>query len=361
MKKSSLLVFFAFTYTKLVLAQTIMNIHQNNGVVIQIPINNIDSITYTNPTPGNLATITTTTISSISSTGAFSGGNITNDGGSPITHRGVCWSTSTNPTTADFTTNDGTGIGGYTSSLSNLNPNTTYYVRAFAINSAGTSYGNEISFNTINLIVSNPGGGVIFDGYTYSSIVLGNGQEWMAENLRTTKYQNGDLIQNVIDPGQWSLLTTGGPSTGAWAYYNNNSQLENPYGKLYNWYAVTDSRKICPNGWHVPSDNEWTILINYLGGENVAGGKLKATSTQYWMSPNTAATNSINFSALPGGLRAPGQGDFYSIGSQGYFWSSTETNSAYASSKFLQNNSGIFTNQTLTSKNYGYSVRCLKD
>jgi hypothetical protein len=235
-------------------AQTIMNIHQSNGTVLQIPLNTIDSITYTIPNPGNLATLTTTAASSITDISAVSGGNITNDGGSLITQRGICYSTSPSPTTANTSIISGSGTGSFTSNLTSLTASTTYYVRAYATNSAGTAYGNELSFTTTaggGGIVTNPGAGVTFNGYTYSSIVLGNGQEWMAENLRTTTYANGDPIPNVTDNTQWQNLTT-----GAWAHYNNDSQYENPYGKLYNWYAVDDSRNVCPTGWHVPSDAE---------------------------------------------------------------------------------------------------------
>jgi len=137
------------------------------------------------------------------------------------------------------------------------------------------------------------------DGNEYATIQIGT-QVWMAENLRTTKYCNGDPIPNVTDSLQWVNL-----ATGAWAHNNNYSQYENLYGKLYNWYAVDDSRNICPCNWHVPTDAEWTTLIDYLGGEGVAGGKMKSTGTQYWLSPNTDATNESGFSGLPGGTVNP--------------------------------------------------------
>jgi uncharacterized protein (TIGR02145 family) len=111
-------------------------------------------------------------------------------------------------------------------------------------------------------------------GNVYKTIVIGT-QEWMAENLKTSIYRNGEAIANVTDGNQWSGLTT-----GAWCYYENNSQYDCPYGKLYNWFAVSDSRKVCPTGWHVPTQGEWTTLTNYLGGESIAGGKMKSTSSQ---------------------------------------------------------------------------------
>jgi uncharacterized protein (TIGR02145 family) len=344
-----------------IFAQTTMNIHQSNGTVLQIPLNTIDSITYTISNPGNLTTISTTTISSISSTTAISGGNITNNGGTSVTQRGICWSTNINPTTANNITSDGNGTGIFNSNLTGLTPNTIYYVRAYAINSAGTAYGNEISFTTSQIIISNPGSGVTFDGYTYPSIVLGNGQEWMTENLRTTIYANGDPITNITDNSQWISQIFNTSYVGAWCYYNNNSQYDLMYGKLYNWFAVADQRKICPSGWHVPTDAEWTNLSNYLGGDLVSGGKLKSTGTQYWLSPNTGATNQIGFKGLPGGDRNPSPGDFNSLNYIGYWWTSTQsTNQAYSTMRSMKfNETNIGTGNA--SKTFGYSVRCIKD
>lgn len=331
-------------------AQTIMNIHQNNGSVVQIPVNTIDSITYSVFNIGNLATLTTLPITNLTSNTASSGGNITNDGGTPIIQRGLVWGISPNPTTADSFTNDGSGTGGFLSNLTGFLSNTTYYFRAYAINSAGTAYGNELSFTNI---ISTAGTGVDFNGYTYSSIVLGNGQEWMAENLRTTVYANGDQIPNVTDETQWQNLTT-----GAWVHYNNDSQYENPYGKLYNWYTVADIRNVCPTGWHVPTDAEYTLLTNYLGGDYF-GGKMKETGTQYWASPNSFATNESGFSGLPGGFRGNYE-MFYEIGAHGYWWSSTEAGTSLAWSRFLGYDFGEVYG-SLNGKIGGCSVRCLKD
>jgi uncharacterized protein (TIGR02145 family) len=345
-------------------SQTIMNIHQNNGSVIQIPLNTIDSITYTITNPGNLASITTTAVTNITLTSAISGGNITNDGGSLITQRGICYGTNTSPTTANSTVVSGSGIGTFTSTLTGLTANTTYYARAYATNSAGTVYGNEVSFSTIangTGIVSNPGAGVTFNSYTYSSIILGNGQEWMAENLRTNSYANGDPIANISDAIQWSTLTT-----GAWVHYNNASQYENPYGKLYNWYAVVDARNVCPTGWHVPSDIEWSTFINYLdqnanGGNNgnTAGGKMKSPGTQYWLSPNQDATNESGFAGLPGGYRDD-NGPFSHLGNSGYWWSSTEVPIDSAWFRLLAFNFGDV-DRNGASRIMGFSVRCIKD
>jgi uncharacterized protein (TIGR02145 family) len=328
-------------------------LHLQNGGFVIVP-----GISAAN-TAAQLATLSTTAASSIADISAVSGGNITNNGGANVTARGVVWGTSQTPSLSNNlgSTSDGTGIGSFTSNLTGLNANTTYYVRAYATNSAGTAYGNELSFTTTgggSGIVSNPGAGVTFNGYTYSSVVLGNGQEWMAENLRTTSYANGDPIPNVTDGTQWTNLTT-----GAWANYNNDSQYENPYGKLYNWYTVADPRNVCPLGWHVPTDAEWTALVDYLGGDGEAGGKMKSTGTQYWLSPNYNASNESGFSGLPGGYRNY-LGVDGRIGLDGMWWSSTETSSGNAWNRYLQNTS-VIVHLGNGIKRSGLSVRCLKD
>lgn len=131
----------------------------------------------------------------------------------------------------------------------------------------------------------------------------------MAQNLRTTKYKNGDAVPNVSNNFDWSNL-----GSGAYCWYTNSNGFEQPYGKLYNWYAVIDSRGLCPTGWHVPSDAEWTTLTDYLGGTSIAGGKMKETSTTHWISPDSGATNESGFTGLPGGNRNS-DGTFLFLGS----------------------------------------------
>ena len=357
MKTQALFLSLLFAGFASINAQTTMNIYQSNGTVLQIPISSIDSITYTINNPGNLATITTLPIGNTTSTTASSGGSISATGGSAVTQFGVCWSTLQNPTTANSSTNDGNGTGSFTSNLTGLTANTTYYVRAYAINSAGTAYGNQQSFSTTSTgsgIVSNTGSGVTYNGYTYSSVVLGNGQEWMSENLRTANYRNGDPIPTGLNDANWSSTTS-----GAYAIYNNDNANDAIYGKLYNWYAVADPRHVCPSGWHVPTDAEWVWLTNYLGGEAVAGGKMKSTGTQYWISPNTAATNESGFSGLPGGYRSS-SGGFDSVGYYGYWWSSSEGDTNYAWNRSLDYYNGS-ASQGINGKHFGFSVRCLRD
>jgi uncharacterized protein (TIGR02145 family) len=195
-------------------------------------------------------------------------------------------------------------------------------------------------------------------GNVYKTIVIGT-QEWMAENLKTTIYRNGDAITNVTDNTQWSGLTT-----GAWCSYNNDSQYDCPYGKLYNWYAVADPRNVCPIGWHVPTDDEWTTLTSFLGGEPVAGGKLKSTGLQYWFSPNQDATNESGFSGLPGAYRSyatggfPSEFVFYTF--DGYWWSSSESSAPNVWIRYLYHDSANAVRYELNKQN-GFSVRCLRD
>lgn len=218
---------------------------------------------------------------------------------------------------------------------------------------------DSITYLIPGSIVTNPGQGVIFNGYTYTSFVLGNGQEWMAENLRTTNYANGDIIPNVTVPIEWKFLTT-----GAWVHYNNDSLYENTNGKLYNWYAVVDQRKLCPSGWHVPTDAEFTLLTDYLGGEAVAGDKMKSTGNQYWLNQNQGATNISGFSGLPSGI-CDDQGNFSLLGSSGAWWSSSSYDdpSTIFLGAWLYALTDIYTiiSRTIHSKTQGYSIRCLKD
>jgi uncharacterized protein (TIGR02145 family) len=374
MKNFIFLFTFIFALSAQLMAQTIMNIHQSNGTVLQIPVNTIDSITYTNSSPGNLATITTAAISSNTGTSAVSGGNITNGGGSLVTSRGICWSTSPNPTTANNVTTNGSGTGSFTSTLTGLTASTTYYVRAYAINSAGTAYGNQRSFTagTGGGIVSNPGSGVSYNGYTYPTIILGNGQEWMAQNLRTTQYNDGTPITLVTDSIQWAANWNNSTNLPMMCWYNNDqaTYTANNFGALYNWYSVhplfNGNKNVCPAGWHVPSNAEWTTLIDYLdpnsAGDHIAttaGGKMKSTGTQYWFAPNTGATNESGFSGLPGGRRE-NIGIFSLIGTKSFWWSSTmvSTRGAWYRSVEFDLNFAVKYDEY---REYGLSVRCLKD
>lgn len=192
------------------------------------------------------------------------------------------------------------------------------------------------------------------DGNVYKTVTIGT-QTWMAENLRTTKYNDGTAIPNVTDNDQWSGL-----STGAYCNYNNtiNTDTIATYGRLYNWDAVKTG-KLAPKGWHVPSDAEWTQLTDYIGGLSVAGGKLIEIGTTHWIIPNTGATNETGFTALPGGRRYL-NGSFLDFGYVGYWWSATESKAGYAwyRSMYYANSS---VNRYNYGKEFGFSVRCVRD
>lgn len=393
-----------------------------------------------------LAILTTTAVTGTTVSSATTGGNITSAGAGTVTARGVCWNTHTAPAISNNKTNDGSGTGSFTSSISGLNPNIKYYVRSYATNSYGTAYGNEISFTTpsfsaptvttlaatsvlsttatlngtvnannsstvvsfeigltttyitgiaitqnpitgniaTNVSVDIPGltpnqtyhyrikavnsAGTTFgadmtfttvltatdlDGNVYSTVTIGT-QIWFKENLKTTKYNDGNGIPEITDGTAWNATYNEG-----YCWYNNNAATyKADYGALYNFYAVSTG-KLCPTGWHVPTNEEWTTLTNYLGGTSTAGGKLKESGTTHWLSPNTGATNETGFSARPGGGRS-WLGTFVDIGNTGLWWSSTTdgTDNAWNRAMYRDNTN---VNEFFTTKRGGYSIRCIKD
>jgi uncharacterized protein (TIGR02145 family) len=293
--------------------------------------------------------IVTADATEILSSSAIFGGNISSDGGAKIKSRGVCWNTEGLPTIDDNITSDREGSGSFTSNITELTPNTTYSVRAYATNRKGTSYGDQIVFKTFESTAYD------IDGNAYPVITIGT-QIWMATNLKVTHYRNGDLIPNVTDENQWENLTT-----GAYCDYNYTDLNSKIFGKLYNWYAVNDGRCIAPVGWHVPNDAEWTTLTNYCGGEFIAANRLKEQGTKHWSitGPITnSANNETRFTALPGGDR-DGIGLFHVLGKYGYWWTSSEngSNAWYRSMCNYSTEVG----KGYTGKTCGYSVRCVKD
>lgn len=312
------------------------------------------------------AILTTSDVTSITDSSATAGGDVTNYGETAVTECGVVWNTSPNPTIDLATKTIAILVGTtFSSNIIGLLSSTDYYIRAYVTNSLGTFYGNEVSFTTAD------------DAIT--TVVIGS-QEWTNRNLNVSRYRNGDIIPQVTDPSQWSQLTT-----GAWCYYDNDPANGPIYGKLYNWYAVNDPRGLAPVGYHIASDAEWTTLTNFLGDVDPgdigrgAGGKMKATTL--WNSPNSYATNSSGFTALPGGyFNVPftssflpdTPGSFRLKGYQGYWWSSTAIlntepfiyTSIWCRSLyylgFYNDKIEVFDMQTYF-ENYGYSVRCVRD
>lgn len=299
--------------------------------------------------------ITTSAITDITTISAKSGGNITSDGGSTITERGIVWSLNLPVLISDNKVKNETGssLGSYACSISNLLPGTTYYFRAYALNSVGAGVGDVVSFNTEYIAIKfNPNltYGTVSDieGNIYKTITIGT-QTWMAENLKTTKYRNGNSISNVTDNEVWGNLTTPG-----YCWYDNDVSKKKNYGALYNWYAI-NSGILCPIGWHIPTDAEWTTLERYLGG--YVDVKLKAID-QWW-----GGTNTSGFTAIPGGYRIDESNAFFNyLGTNGYWWSSTEDNYGVNGYVLLdQVLSGGKNGHSSNHKNAGLSIRCIKD
>jgi uncharacterized protein (TIGR02145 family) len=193
-----------------------------------------------------------------------------------------------------------------------------------------------------------------YDGNVYHTVNI-HGQIWMVENLKSTHYNDGSgaEIPNVTD-NTWGSLTT-----PAYCWYNNDVANKAAYGALYNWYVV-NTGKLCPTGWHVPSNDEWETLINNLGGDTATvGGKLKEAGTAHWLTPNTGADNSSGFTALPGGSHYT-DGQFYLNRKYGWYWSATESSATEAIHPYLIYNTGAIT-RTPGSKSIGFSVRCIKN
>lgn len=193
------------------------------------------------------------------------------------------------------------------------------------------------------------------EGNEYSTVVIDD-QEWMRENLRVSKYNDGSTIRHVYEKEAWAKM-----ESGAWTYHIGDDGKV--YGKLYNWYAVNDKRGICPKGWHVPTDKEWNIMINRFKGIHLAGAKLKSTATvpddhPRWIGPNANATDQSDFSAIPGGIITP-DGEFKFLGSFGAYWTNSETHGENAWKYGMSyNDTKIYRHRR--SKKYGYSVRCVR-
>jgi uncharacterized protein (TIGR02145 family) len=286
--------------------------------------------------------VTTTEVTNIDTTSATSGGNIKDNGGLSITARGICWSTSQNPTINDNNTSDGSGTGSFTSELTGLSEGTEYYVRAYATNDAGTAYGEEISFLAgVNGTFTDSR-----DEQTYEWVRIGD-QVWMAENLNYDQDSYGN----------------------DWCYGNNSSNCDT-YGRLYDWAAVMQGvsssssnpsgvQGVCPDGWHVPSDEEWTELENYVSNDGHSGSVGTALKSTSGWNDNGNGTDDYGFSGLPGGARAY-NGNFFDFGYEGHWWSATNNPSVNIWSRSLESSNELFTKEHW-SPSYGFSIRCLRD
>ncbi len=306
---------------------------------------------------GQVPALTTASVTNITASSALSGGNISSDNGSAVSARGVCWSTSSTPTINDSKTIDGTGIGTFQSNITGLSANQTYYVRAYATNAIGTGYGSSLQF-----VTENGGGGSTVtdpDGNTYNTVTIGT-QVWLKENLKTTKYNDGSLIPHEPNGQGWQQMTT-----PAYTWYDDNyEEIGSEYGALYNWYVVdpasNGNKNVCPQGWHVPSNEEFNALVEYLGGHLVAGGKLKETGTEHWKDVNVGATNESGFTAFGAGHIITNYS--WNLKDYGKFWSTTPSSiQDWAIEMSLDHavaSVGSGNSQPMWA---GKSIRCVKD
>ncbi len=318
----------------------------------------------------HLPRIITRSVGSITDTTAICGGEVRNDGNDEVIARGVCWSTSPNPTIADAHTTDGVGLGFYSGSLQGLVPGETYYVRAYATNYVGTAYGNQLSFTTSEWACGT-GTLVDYDGNVYNTVLIGS-QCWMKENLRTTHYANGNTVSNG--------------TTSRWAYPSGDASNKPIYGLLYTWEAgmhgssasssnPSGVQGVCPTGWHLPSEAEWNQLTNYVRSQNhylcnsSSSNYAKAlASTTGWNSSTTtcsvgdtpSSNNATGFCALPAGYFIINSSINYDgLGVGAYFW--TTSNSQGYFGLFY---SGTDTRISTNGPNYvypGHSIRCVRD
>lgn len=318
-----------------------------------------EEFSFTTKEAGSPPTVITLDVTNIGSNSATGGGDITDQGASSVTIRGVCWSTSPEPSLADNFTEDGPGSGVYSSDMDMLDPETMYYVRAYASNNSGTSYGNEVSFTTqIAGVLGEPCPyipTVTYEGKVYNTNYIG-GQCWLKENLDIgTKILGSD---EMTDNGVIEKYC-----------YEDLDENCDTYGGLYKWdelmnYTNTEGTQgICPEGWHVPTIDELNYTLGFLGSEFVAGGKMKSTGTieggtGLWYEPNTGATNESGFTGHPGGGKF--ESGWNSLGETAAFWTSSEVSDYSAWYLYLTTNYDD-ANLESTQKGSSYSVRCLKD
>ncbi|MGN6181835.1 MAG: FISUMP domain-containing protein [Mucilaginibacter sp.] len=308
-----------------------------------------NQITFT--TAKGAPTVVTTTAGAVdpSSASVQSGGNVTNDGGASVTARGICFSTSPHPTLSSSLTTDGTGTGTFTSTLKPLLSSQTYYYRAYATNSYGTAYGNELTLTTssTNTVVD-------ADGNVYYTVTIGT-QTWMASNLRTTHYQNGDAITNGFTSGNFGTLTV-----GAYTFANGDATTDATYGKYYNIYAVTDSRNIAPKGWHVATDQDWyTLEFNQGLTKADTSSNPQDIGLRGTIADKLLVGGSSGLNLQLAGYFCPSCGDYSAFGSLGIYLTSTIPPGG---TDVYFRAFGAAPGQIYRADNYyGGSVRCVKN
>jgi uncharacterized protein (TIGR02145 family) len=295
-----------------------------------------------------LPTVITYTPVFVASKAATVGLTVKPDGGTDFIC-GIYMGTLQDPATTGTQFQIGSDTGFFLGQITGLTPATQYFIMAYAKNATGENFGEEVSLTTPALITD-------YDNNVYETVRTGS-QLWMAANLKTSRYLNGDAI-NTTDPVSLDISGENEPKY-QWAYEGSGSN-ESVYGKLYTYFAITDSRKVCPDGWHIPSDAEWGTLESDLGGFNIAGSWLKEAGNSHWIAPyNLDAHNISLYSALPGGYRKS-DGEFSFLGNYGYWWSSTQGDitTAWVRSLFVQSPQ---VSRSDFLKSNGASVRCIKD
>ena len=301
------------------------------------------------PAAGPVPAVSTAGYSNVLLNTADLSGNVTDDRGLYVSKHGFCWSvTNPNPTIQNDSMVAGDGAGIYTGTIKGLKGKSKYYVRAFATNGNGTGYGSILTFTTIDSTITD------IDKNRYRIVQIGS-QVWMAENLKTTRFNDGRYVDLITDDVEWS----GTVATGYCWYNNDPATYAVTYGALYNWYAVDDGF-LAPAGWHVPGEAEFSTLVDFLGGDPAAMGKMKEAGTSHWLDPNTGADNSSGFSGLPGGERYPLPLTFVELTYWGNWWTSTQYMASRANCITLSyDNQGTI--KSTADYRSGLSVRCIRD
>jgi uncharacterized protein (TIGR02145 family) len=315
--------------------------------------------------------VVTNGVHTVTEYSAIVGGVVRDDGGSEITSYGVCWDTLPDPDIEGNHKAFSEGTGPYSTSITNLELSTRYYVRAFAINKTGLGYGNEVVFRTNDTPLTD------IDGNVYPTVKIGE-QVWMAKNLEVTRYADGTPIPYIPEDEWWDSLRV---DEKGFCYYMNSTRNLDTYGALYSWSAAVNGQDsidpevqpiqgVCPDGWRLPSDGDWKKLELYLGmspqetdhksWRGRIGGKLKSTGIDHWLMPNEGATNETRFSALPAGDRFP-RGEYFNLRYSTFYWTSSSYDEEYAWARGLGYLFDSVYRGHQDAKNFGFSVRCVKE
>lgn len=348
-----------------------------------------NEIEFTTLTGASAPTVTTAAVTEVDRNTAVSGGEVVSDGGATVTARGICWSTSENPTVDDSKTVDGDGLGEFISNLTELESNTTYYIRAYATNEAGTGYGEQVEFTTLK-----DGEVVDIDGNVYATVIIGN-QEWMAENLRVTNFNNGDPITHIAGGEAWADNTDADNPIPAYTVYNfehsaaegleSEQEVIDAYGLHYNWYAV-ETGNLCPAGWAVPDTTEWNQLFDYLIATeddltemNVAmavkscrqidsplGGDCDTEEHPRWRADEDHyGDDRTGLGFISSGYILSGSGNSGWMAARGYWWTSVgntdeDGNPIHTAIFRRLNHSDNEVTKASFNKNVGQPIRCIK-